>query len=434
MKNSKLPQAFTLVELIVVVSILAILATIGFVSYSGYLVGVRDTSRIAQLSAISDGLEMYRTRKDLPNPENSVEVKINGVTIAYQGYMGKANLETIEYSKEWMDPKDGIYYSYYVTKDKKYFQLMWFLEEEEKSIVSYKNKIIGQVYASIDYSERFSYVIGKKLGILTDEENTPIQEIEAIQTATLLDVATATGTYIAHLGKDDIIKWTGGVLPQINPVANCKRILQIGMNKWDGVYSINPTWTWTIDVYCDMTTDWGGWTLVLKADGTKTTFNYSSSYWTTNTVLNENYYNFDNNEFKSQLYNTSKFSWVLLILKNWTSQKYISVNISKNSLLSLFNSWYTQISIGKEKWLSLGNNYSLQPYCNQEWFNTQYSTPVRFWISSNNENACSSNDSNVWIWLSASSTYNSSVWSNCWATLCSGWNIKVESFGYLFIR
>jgi hypothetical protein len=80
------------------------------------------------------------------------------------------------------------------------------LEEEEKSIVSYKNKIIGQVYASIDYSERFSYVIGKKLGILTDEENTPIQEIEAIQTATLLDVATATGTYIAHLGKDDIIK------------------------------------------------------------------------------------------------------------------------------------------------------------------------------------------------------------------------------------
>ena len=76
--------AFTLVELVVVVAILALLATIGFVSYSQYLVGVRDTTRESQLAAINDGLEMYRTRKDLPLPENGVSVEVNGTKIGTQ--------------------------------------------------------------------------------------------------------------------------------------------------------------------------------------------------------------------------------------------------------------------------------------------------------------------------------------------------------------
>ena len=47
-------DAFTLVELIVVVTILAILSTIGFVSYSSYLIGVRDTNWISNMKALSD--------------------------------------------------------------------------------------------------------------------------------------------------------------------------------------------------------------------------------------------------------------------------------------------------------------------------------------------------------------------------------------------
>jgi hypothetical protein len=37
-----------------------------------------------------------------------------------------------------------------------------------------------------------------------------------------------------------------------------------------------------------MTTDGGGWMLILKADGTQSTFDYSSNYWTTSNILNEN--------------------------------------------------------------------------------------------------------------------------------------------------
>ena len=129
--NYKKNKAFTLVELIVVVTILAILATIWFVSYSSYLTWVRDTNRLAQLVSIHDGLELYRTRNDLPLPDDNVEVKASAATIAYQWYAGSNTLETIDFTKWWKDPKDDQYFSYYLTKDRKYFQLLAFLEEEE---------------------------------------------------------------------------------------------------------------------------------------------------------------------------------------------------------------------------------------------------------------------------------------------------------------
>ncbi|MDQ7009185.1 MAG: type II secretion system protein, partial [Candidatus Gracilibacteria bacterium] len=89
-------RAFTLVELIVVITILAILATVGFVSFSGYLAGTRDVNRVSQLKSMSDALELYRTKKDLPTPDDFVEIRTDATTIAYQGYIGKNVLETIE--------------------------------------------------------------------------------------------------------------------------------------------------------------------------------------------------------------------------------------------------------------------------------------------------------------------------------------------------
>jgi len=134
-KAYKITKAFTLVELIVVITILAILATIGFVSFSGYLAWTRDTNRVAQLKSMSDALELYRTKKSLPIPDDKVDIKTNSKTIAYQGYIWKNVLETIEYTESWLDPKDKTYFSYYLTKNKKYFQLMAFLEEENEDVV-----------------------------------------------------------------------------------------------------------------------------------------------------------------------------------------------------------------------------------------------------------------------------------------------------------
>ena len=53
-------SAFTLVELIVVATILIILATIGFAAYSDNIPDARDAERISSLGSIKSSLELYK--------------------------------------------------------------------------------------------------------------------------------------------------------------------------------------------------------------------------------------------------------------------------------------------------------------------------------------------------------------------------------------
>ncbi|MDD2870983.1 MAG: prepilin-type N-terminal cleavage/methylation domain-containing protein, partial [Candidatus Gracilibacteria bacterium] len=53
-------NGFTLVELIVVITILAILGTIAFISLQGYSTQARDSSRISDISSIKTSLELFQ--------------------------------------------------------------------------------------------------------------------------------------------------------------------------------------------------------------------------------------------------------------------------------------------------------------------------------------------------------------------------------------
>ena len=95
----KIPfQAFTLVELIVVITILVILWTIGFVSYTNYIGWARDTNRLSQIAGIYDGIESYKIKQEAPLPTDKVEVKSGTTVIAYQWYVWQDVLDTISYN------------------------------------------------------------------------------------------------------------------------------------------------------------------------------------------------------------------------------------------------------------------------------------------------------------------------------------------------
>jgi type II secretory pathway pseudopilin PulG len=245
-------KAFTLVELIVVITIVWILSTIGFVSYSWYLTGARDSNRTSQMVKLSDSLQVYSATKTLPLPDNYVEIEASWSLIAYQWEVWVDVLETIDYTNWGTDPKDGEYYTYYLTKDRKSMQLMAMMEEQSLSTNFNNNNLnVKNTYAA-DYEDRFAKVYGRKLWTLTQETtNTPIQQLSAFS-STPFEITTETG-YTAHISDTEKIVWTVAWDLQAS-IKNwsCNRIKQTGWGNGGWFYSVIFEGIDERSIYCYM--------------------------------------------------------------------------------------------------------------------------------------------------------------------------------------
>ena len=218
MRKKEQQKAFTLIELIVAITILIILSTIWFIWYGSQLPIIRDANRISNLAGISEWLEIYRTKYNLPMAENSIEIQSNGTLVAYQWYVWENILSAIDFTDTWKDPRNDMYYSYYLTVNKTYFQLMWFLEEES-SLKTTQIDLFNKTNAvNIDYSERFPTVDWNSLGILTwtwDNLNIPVQELVDGS----LDILTTNTEYTAHFLDTDNVTWTWEILSELKTAA-----------------------------------------------------------------------------------------------------------------------------------------------------------------------------------------------------------------------
>ncbi len=418
-------QAFTLVELIVVITILAILWTIWFVSYTWFMSTARDSNRFIQLEWIHNGLEIYKTRWKLPLPDDSVTIYASWTIIWYQWNAWETVLNKIWYQKWWKDPLDDMYYTYYTDKKQQNIELLWFLENDpvaskettfnitekwpvpgvveqrteywyekemfllsswaklkdplntdnlskqslrdfstllgmtrennevnanndlidsgsspewqhskigEESILppfvkgargfsslktkAYSLKTISSVNAT-DYTERTIATYWKKLWILLDTSNNPIQENISLKTS-WLDVVTTTWSYSAVFTDKDKISWTWVVLQVIQWTSiawslwnSCKDYLDKSKSLlWkDWVYQIKPSSsTWSFSVYCDMTTDWGGWISIsrLPIHATVATYCVTSRVTSNNMIFwkSNSYWKLSDSEINSLLWKT----------------------------------------------------------------------------------------------------------------------------------
>ncbi len=234
---------FTLVELIVVITIVWILSTVWFVSYSGYLTGARDSNRFSQLTKLSDSLQTYAASKSLPLPDDYIEITASGSSnvIAYQWYVWVDVLETIDYTNGGKDPKDDSYFTYYLTKDRKSLQLLALMEDS--SSVSLQN---NKIFAA-DYSERFPKVYGQKLGVLVSWEdtnlNTPAQEISENVSSGYLDIFNTNNIYEANFGQNGTVIWTWSIL-WIQQLWGWWLIWYWGFNEWYWNTVYDTSWRW----------------------------------------------------------------------------------------------------------------------------------------------------------------------------------------------
>ncbi|EKD66286.1 MAG: hypothetical protein ACD_49C00054G0008 [uncultured bacterium (gcode 4)] len=179
--KTSLKNWFTLTELLIVISILAILATIGFLSFQWYSKSARDSTRITDIKSIQQWLAITKVKSWVyPIPEwDTLEILVwTGILI--QWYIWENISSIIKINKLPLDPKDAKSYIYAVDKDRKKAQLLWYLENWETINLSSFVDINNQVYAessSDAYQNRQVYTIWDKLWILTDENKIPLQEV-----------------------------------------------------------------------------------------------------------------------------------------------------------------------------------------------------------------------------------------------------------------
>ena len=139
-------KAFSLVELIVVVAVLAILGSIWSYSYLWYLSSVRDSKRITELDNIVTSFETYFIKKSFfPEPDNSSAITFSWATVWKQWVFWEFSADIVWYSKQLVvDPKTLNKYTYSVKDKSKEFSIAWVLEDE-KSVVY--NSLLSDSYA-----------------------------------------------------------------------------------------------------------------------------------------------------------------------------------------------------------------------------------------------------------------------------------------------
>lgn len=190
--HKKTRWAFTLVELIIVITILAILATIGFVTMGKYLTSSRDSTRLTDMKTIFDSMSVYTVRTgETPFPDSDkLEVKNGSSILTYQWYAWESVFNLIKLNRGWVDPKDKKNYVYTTDSTRRKIQLMWYLETNENVKVFWQVPFFSETFADTnDLKSRYVYVYWDTLWILTDANKAPLQDVISGSGVNLLDSA-----------------------------------------------------------------------------------------------------------------------------------------------------------------------------------------------------------------------------------------------------
>jgi len=118
-------QAFTLVELIVVITILAILWTIGFISLQWYSANARDSTRTTDLVLIEKTFELYHINEWMyPDTTGWGDVTYSWAKVWTQGTFWKTTYRSVKrLSNIPLDPLTKDKYVYSLTSNKQEYQL-----------------------------------------------------------------------------------------------------------------------------------------------------------------------------------------------------------------------------------------------------------------------------------------------------------------------
>ena len=211
-----------------------------------------------------------------------------------------------------------------------------------------------------------------------------------------------------------------------------------------GVYWLDPDGKGPggkFQAYCDQLNELGGWTLLMKTDGTKQTFAYESSYWSDIKTYNANAPGLDKTEAKLASFATLPFTHLRLGMAVGDTIKWIYVTHTSKSLYDVLKDGkHKATKVGRNFWKSLLTGSSLQLHCNQAGFNvggqSQTHSRVRIGIIANQENDCDTPDSRLGFGGRGDSCGqdNNNTTGNEAYCLADNGAKSIKAFGYIMAR
>ncbi|XP_028406436.1 uncharacterized protein LOC114528921 [Dendronephthya gigantea] len=251
------------------------------------------------------------------------------------------------------------------------------------------------------------------------------------------------------------LQYTGKYCKKARVFNSCKEIFHMHSEAKSGIYQIrSDSKSNFTKVYCEMTSmsdcPKGGWTLMMKINGSKNTFNYSSKYWS-----NKKSYNptggqtgFEKEETKVRLYSSLQFREMCLGMEVDGQRNFVflQLNSSASSLYELIKDETNRPTyLGADRWRSLIKNSSMQRFICKEGFNLQRAkkcaecSRVRLGIIGNESGDCKTPDSFIGFGGQSYSTCDAKL-----PTLVSCGNVaqcwpdngvkEIHAFGYIFVR
>lgn len=187
-----------------------------------------------------------------------------------------------------------------------------------------------------------------------------------------------------------------------NPATSCKDLLAKAPATKDGAYWMNPENTGAYQVWCDMTSDGGGWTLAMrfKNDGK---LGYGSTFWTDKNVFNDATAAAVDPGLND---NAKLLSYVNVAGSTLRGCKGAAGSCFKQDfgaakpLQALFNENFKSGGPARSALVAAFGDDGSQPYCNGTGINNYsgYGGPgtysgARFGLVGNNENDCNTTDS-----------------------------------------
>ncbi len=152
MKKTK--NAITLVEIIIVWTIISIISVVWLLYYNSYLVTVRDSSRLVELWNIETALWTYVLKNWFyPDPSNWVQVTYSWAEVWTQWTIWESVTNIISYSKDVHDPLTNNEYTYSVKNSRKEYSLAWVLEE--RPWLAINNRFIQTANAEAPWSKKW---------------------------------------------------------------------------------------------------------------------------------------------------------------------------------------------------------------------------------------------------------------------------------------